>query len=96
MNRWQDHKVVHVILVLLVFTCTGLSVAWLGRQIADFSGIERYSLAYWLLWTFAMLPIYNVILLVYAFLFGKFQFFRNKQKKTWKRIKGLFSRKKKD
>ena len=90
MSEWRNHKVVHIVLVLAVFTCTGFTVAWLGRQIVEWIGSERYSLGYWLMWIFAMLPIYNVIILGYAFIFGKFTFFRQKQIKTWKRIKGLF------
>ena len=90
MSEWRNHKVVHIVLVLAVFTCTGFTVAWLGRQIVEWIGIERYSLGYWLMWIFAMLPIYNVIILGYAFIFGNFTFFRQKQIKTWKRIKGLF------
>jgi hypothetical protein len=95
MSRQQtdaQNKALHLVLVLVVFTCTGFTVAWLGRQIVEAIDVERFSLAYWLIWIFAMLPIYNVILLGYAFLFGKFTFFRAKQIKTWRRIKGLFGK----
>ncbi|MEM0999664.1 MAG: DUF6787 family protein [Bacteroidota bacterium] len=90
MSNWRQNKTLHVVLVLTVFTCTGFTVAWLGRQIVEALGFERFSLEYWLMWIFAMLPIYNVIILGYAFIFGKYTFFRNKQKKTWKRMKGWF------
>ena len=89
----REHQVVHLVLVLLVFTCTGFTVAWIGREIAAFTGLARTSVWYWLLWIFGLLPIYNVIILVYAFIFGKYRFFREKQKKTWKRIRKLFGKK---
>lgn len=94
MSDWRDNKVVDVILILLVFTCTGFTVAWLGRQLVEAIAIERFSVGYWLIWIFAMLPIYNVIILGYAFIFGKFSFFRAKQIKTWNKLKGLFGNKK--
>lgn len=81
---WREQKVVHVVLILLVFTCTGLTVARLGIWLTHWVGIERFSLGYWLFWIFGLLPLYNVILLVYAFVFGKFQYFREKQRRTWR------------
>jgi hypothetical protein len=82
-QEWRERKPVHVTLILLVFTCTGLTVARLGVWLTGLAGIERFSWEYWLFWIFGLLPIYNVILLVYAFVFGKFQYFRAKQKRTW-------------
>ena len=85
-KAWREKKPVHLVLILLVFTCTGLTVARLGIWISVASGIERFSLAYWLLWIFGLLPIYNVILLIYAFCFGKYQYFRDKQRRTWQKL----------
>jgi ABC-type iron transport system FetAB permease component len=87
-KAWREQKAVHVVLILLVFTCTGFSVARVGIWIAAAAGFERFSLEYWLLWIFGLLPIYNVLLLGYAFLFGKFQYFRAKQKRTWRFLTG--------
>jgi len=83
---WKDHKVVHVILVLLVFTCTGLSVARIGSWLAQWAGFERFSLSYWLMWIVALLPLYNVLLLCFAFLFGKFRYFREKQRRMLRKV----------
>lgn len=81
-------KWLHTLLVLVVFTCTGLTVAWLGRQLTGWMGIERFSWQYWLFWVVGLLPIYQVILLIYAFLFGKYSYFRAKQLKLWRRMTG--------
>lgn len=87
-KAWSQNKVVHVILVLLVFSCTGLSVARIGRLLTEWLEVERFSLAYWLLWIVALLPVYNVLLLCFAFIFGKFTYFREKQKRTWRKMTG--------
>jgi uncharacterized BrkB/YihY/UPF0761 family membrane protein len=87
-KEWREKRPVHVILILLVFTCTGLTVARLGILLTQLAGIERFSLGYWLVWIFGLLPIYNVILLVYAAIFGKYRFFRDKQRRTWRILTG--------
>jgi hypothetical protein len=88
LKTWSEHKVVHVVLVLLVFSCTGLTVARIGGWLTEWMGFERFSLAYWLMWIVALLPVYNVLLLCYAFIFGKFRYFREKQKRTWRKLTG--------
>ncbi|MFN8397418.1 MAG: DUF6787 family protein [Bacteroidia bacterium] len=90
-TKWQEFKErkwVHWTLVLLVFTCTGLSVARIGGWLAEVAGFKRFSLEYWLMWILALLPVYNVLLLCYAFVFGKFVYFREKQKRMWRRMTG--------
>jgi hypothetical protein len=59
-KSWKDHQAVHIILVLLVFSCTGLSVARIGGWLGQWLGLEHFSLAYWLMWIVALLPLYNV------------------------------------
>lgn len=81
-------KWLHITLILVVFTCTGFTVAWLGRYLTGWLGIERFSWQYWTFWIVGLLPIYQVILLVYAAIFGKFAYFRQKQLKLWKRMTG--------
>jgi hypothetical protein len=82
----QPGKVKHVVLVLLVFTFTGTTTAWLGRQLSGWLDIERFSWGYWLLWIVGILPIYNVLLPLYGWLFGKHKFFRDKQRRIWRKI----------
>jgi hypothetical protein len=90
---WKDRKWIHLTLVLLVFIFTGTTTARIGSLLVEWMGITRFSLAYWLLFIVGLLPIYNVILLPYAWLFGKFRYFRDKQLRTWRFIQWLFKRK---
>lgn len=91
---WRDHKAVHWTLVLVVFACTGMTVARLCGWLVASMGQEKFGLVYWLM-LLALLPVYNVLLLVFGFIFGKFAYFRAKQKKMWKRMTGWMRRKEK-
>lgn len=92
MPEKQTNKVMHVVLVLLVFACTGFTLARIGHLIMDYLEIERFSWNYWLMWI-ALLPLYNIVLLIFGLIFGKYQYMRDKQKRTWNKIKRLFVRK---
>lgn len=87
-REFWAHKAVHVTVILIVFSCTGLTVARLGAWLADWAGLEKYGLLWWLMWIVALLPLYNVLLIMYATIFGKYRFFREKQKKMWRRMTG--------
>lgn len=96
MDKNGKSKALHITLVLIVFSVTGLTVARLGALLAVAVGLEKYSVGYWLFWVFALLPIYPFILLAYAFLFGKFNYFLNHQRRFYRRIGRLFNKKKRD
>lgn len=88
-TRWKLQSAWQVILVLIVFACTGFSVMFLKAPIKSFFIEEGesnfwFSLFYWIL----IFPVYNVILLFYGFLFGQFQFFWQFEKRMWKRMTG--------
>ncbi len=83
--HWTAHKFIHWVLVLSTFACTGTVTAKLGTWLALELGFEKYHLVWWLL-LIALLPVYSVLLLGFAFIFGKFSFFKEKQRKMWSRI----------
>lgn len=82
----------HVTLILLTFTCTGLSVVQIGRWLSVWLDIERFSWQYWALWIGGLLPIYNVVILFFAAIFGKFRYFRDKQIRLWRKLTGKASK----
>lgn len=90
MSESSQNKTPHIILVLAVFSITGLTVARLGVWLTYQCGAERFSSLYWMIWIFGLLPLYNVVLLLVAAIFGKYPYFRAKQKKTWQRIAGFW------
>jgi hypothetical protein len=90
-NRWGVQNAWQVIIILIVFACTGFSVMYLKRWLVQMLGIEST----WAVWAFnilIILPLYQVILLAYGWIFGQFTFFWNFEKKMFKRLKNPFSR----
>ena len=94
-TKWQLKSLTQVLLVLLVFACTGTTILLIKNPILAFFDIERgggvmNTLAYLLL----VLPLYQIMLLIYGFIFGQFRFFWEKEKQLVQRIGRVFNRKK--
>jgi hypothetical protein len=71
----------------VVFACTGFTVLFIKKAILHFLAGEKgdsvtASVIYYLL----ILPLYNMILLAYGFLFGQFNFFWEFEKRFFNRI----------
>ena len=90
-KRWQLRSAWQVIIVLLVFACTGFTVMFLKKpilQLLETDDTSSASIAYYLL----ILPLYNLILLAYGFVFGQFQFFWEFEKRFISRLISIFKR----
>ena len=92
-QRWGVTSVGQVILILIVFACTGFSVLFIKQPLYDLAGITAQTspwvrIPFYLL---TVLPAYQVLLLAYGFVFGQFRFFWNFEKRMFSRIKNLFS-----
>jgi Na+-driven multidrug efflux pump len=87
MHRWQLKSIWQVVIVLVVFACTGFTVLAVKKPLLNFlaAGQSESTLASVLYYIF-ILPIYNVFLLAYGFLFGQFRFFWEFEKRTFNRI----------
>jgi hypothetical protein len=92
-TRWNLKSTTQVIIVLVVFACTGITVMVIKEPILDLLPGEggNTKLASVLYYVF-ILPIYNVVLLFYGFLFGQFSFFWEFEKKTIRGIGSLIRR----
>lgn len=95
-ERWQLKNAWQVLVVLLVFACTGFTVLYIKKPILNFfaDGAGNSTVAS-VLYYILILPLYNAILLLYGFVFGQFDFFWAFEKRFFLRIASLFSRKKK-
>lgn len=87
-NRWQVNTW-RVILILIVFACTGFTVMFLKRPIMNllYADGEKHWVFTVLYYVF-ILPLYNIVLLIYGFLFGQFSFFWAFEKRMFKRMTG--------
>src|SRR5687768_2584470 len=87
-TRWNVKSAGQVIIILIVFACTGFSVMFLKPVITDFlyhgEKSTLFSILYWVL----ILPIYNLLLLFYGFIFGQFKFFWEFEKRFFGRMFG--------
>ncbi|HMP99926.1 MAG TPA: prolipoprotein diacylglyceryl transferase [Cyclobacteriaceae bacterium] len=86
-KRWNLHSARQVIIVLIVFACTGTTVLLIKKPLfawwfPDGDKPLWASISYWIL----IFPVYNVFLLGYGFLFGQFKFFWEFEKKFFNRI----------
>jgi hypothetical protein len=87
MLRWKLGSAFQVVVVLVVFACTGFTVLFIKRPILHFlAGEQGDSVTASVIYYLLILPLYNMILLAYGFLFGQFNFFWEFEKRFFNRI----------
>lgn len=87
MLRWKLESAFQVVVVLVVFACTGFTVLFIKKPILHFlAGKQEYSVTASVIYYLLILPLYNLILLAYGFLFGQFKFFWEFEKRFFDRI----------
>ncbi len=86
-ERWKVKNAFQVIIILLVFACTGFTVLFLKRPLFAYL-FDTQPMPVWatIVYYLLILPVYNVILLIYGFIFGQFRFFWNFEKRFFARI----------
>jgi hypothetical protein len=92
-TRWNLSSTWQVVIVLIVFAFTGTTVLLIKRPLFAWWFPEGdkplwASITYYIL----ILPIYNVFLLFYGFLFGQFRFFWEFEKRFFSRIMSKFKK----
>jgi hypothetical protein len=80
------------ILILVIFAVTGTTAAYFSRLIMPLTGIENRFL-YVVVYILLITPIYQVLLLGYAFIFGKYRYFLEKQRKLGRWLMRPFRKK---
>lgn len=86
-NRWQVKNVWQVVVILIVFACTGFTVLFIKKPLLTWlAGDGGNSTLASVLYYIFILPLYNAILLVYGFVFGQFQFFYAFEKRMLERF----------
>ncbi|MFC3416670.1 DUF6787 family protein [Algoriphagus hitonicola] len=92
--KWKLESLFQVIMVLIVFACTGFTILFIKNPVLDFFGVEKGGFVNTVLYLLLVLPLYQIFLLIYGFIFGQFRFFWEKEKQIMRRIAGVFSKKK--
>lgn len=88
-ERWKVKNTFQVILILIVFACTGTTVALIAKPLLR-ALFQREDTPAWatVLYYVLILPIYNIFLLLFGLLFGQFSFFWNFEKRFFARLFG--------
>ena len=88
-KKWGIDSNFQLIIILLVFSITGLLALQLAEPVLIWLGIEKKTLSPWIFWParlFIIFPIYQLIILLVGSLFGQFKFFWNFEKKMLVRL----------
>jgi Na+-driven multidrug efflux pump len=91
-QRWKVNSAWQVIIILIVFACTGFSVYFLKKPILKLLGNQDETIAAKILYYLFILPLYNLLLLGYGFIFGQFNFFWAFEKRMFARIAQIFKK----
>lgn len=81
--RWE------MIRIFIVFAITGSSSVFVGRPIITLIGITKENLntfVYWILYIIIGLIFYQILLVIFGWLFGQFEFFWEFEKKMLRRF----------
>ena len=90
-GRWKVESIWQVIIILVVFACTGTTVVWIAKPILIWI-FEPNPTPLWgkIVYYIFILPVYNLFLLGYGFIFGQFKFFYDFEKRFISRIFSKF------
>jgi hypothetical protein len=95
-KRWGIGSTRQAVIILVVFSCTGISVLYTQALARDLIGIPQNAEWYYRVLFFLVitLPLYNILLLIFGFIFGQFHFFLEFEKRFFRGITGRFNSKK--
>ena len=95
-QRWKLENFRQVVIVLIVFACTGFTVFFIKKPLLRFlAGDQGGTWTASILYYIFILPLYNLLLLAYGFVFGQFEFFWKFEARFFNRILSGFKSKRK-
>ena len=91
-EKWGLNSLLQVILILIVFSLTGMTVVLIRPVLFSWFGFDHQTSILLKSITYIMLifPMYQVLILVYGAIFGQFSFFWEKEKKLLKAVSRPF------
>jgi hypothetical protein len=89
--KWEIESNAQLIIIFIVFAVTGSTASKIAAPVVHFFGIysETYPILYWPLRIILIFPLYQVLLILFGWIFGQFKFFWTFEKKMLKRLKIL-------
>jgi manganese efflux pump family protein len=89
-KHWNIKTNWQLFVILLVFSITGYSSLLIAKPILAFIGLPKETTNPWIyrpLRILLIFPFYQILIVVYGWIFGQFRFFWNFEKKMLRRIK---------
>jgi hypothetical protein len=92
-SRWKVNNGFQITIILMVFACTGFTVFAVKNSLLGLLFVEGPPPWARILYYAVILPVYNILLLFYGFLFGQFDFFWDFEKRSLKKISASLKKK---
>ena len=76
-RRWQIDNDWQVAIILVVFALTGTTTMYVNRWFNEWVGFDEHT-SFWVklvMFLILVLPVYNILLLIYGTLLGQYKFF---------------------
>lgn len=83
-NKWLVNARWEFIAIFIAFAITGSTAGKLSDPFMEFIGLDREETSGWVYWPlriFLIFPIYQVLLLIFGWIFGQYKFFYAFEKK---------------
>ncbi|MRH99299.1 diacylglyceryl transferase [Kriegella sp. EG-1] len=93
-ERWGISSNFQLIIIFIVFAITGSSSVYIAKPFLEWIGMNREAFPssalggtlYWILRILLIFPFYQILLVVFGWLFGQFKFFWAFEKKMLSRM----------
>lgn len=94
-ERWGIQSNFQIVIICVVFAITGSSSVYVAKPFLSWIGLSRDAfpegfwwggLVYLLLRLLLIFPFYQILLVIFGWLFGQFKFFWNFEKKMLRRM----------
>ncbi len=93
-ERWAVSSNFQLVIIFIVFAITGSSSVYVASPVLEWLGVHRNNFteawwstgSYWVLRILLIFPFYQILLVLYGWLFGQFKFFWNFEKKMLGRM----------
>ncbi len=79
----------HLIIIFLIFAISGSLTIYLSTPVLNFFNLNQYidsSILYFFVRVLLIFPLYQLVLLLVAFVFGELNYFIEFEKKTFKKL----------
>ena len=78
-NKWGIDSDFQLLKIFIVFGITGSTAAWISDPLCNYLGISitNFNISlYWLIRLLLITLVYQILLIIIAFIFGELKFFR--------------------